>query len=64
VRALYATGSDAEIYIGQGWWGKTFDDLGIGRCCKGTSRCVMGCPPTAEQIANALEEFMWTGGLE
>lgn len=64
LRALYATGSDVDICIGQGWQGKSFDGLGIGKCCKGANRCVMGCPPTAEQIANALEEFMWTGGFE
>lgn len=61
VRALYATdyANDVDICIGQGWQGKAFDGLGIGRCCKGASRCVMGCPPTAEQIANALEEMRY-----
>ena len=64
VRALYASGrgGDVDICIGQGFQGRTFDGLGIGRCCKGASRCVMGCPPTAEQIANALEEMARGGG--
>ena len=62
VRALYASGygQDMDICIGQGWQGKTFDGIGIGRCCKGATTCVMGCPPTAEQIANALEDAVWT----
>ena len=61
VRALYASGygSDVDIMIGQGYRGKTFDGFGVGRCCKGASTCVMGCPPTAEQIANALEDLAW-----
>ena len=63
VRALYASGygSDVDICIGQGFQGKTFEGVGIGRCCKGASLCVMGCPPTAEQIANALEDLAWSG---
>lgn len=58
VRALYATGQGdgIDICIGQGWQGKAFEGLGIGKCCKGASRCVMGCPPTAEAIATALRE--------
>lgn len=61
VRALYSTdlGRDVDICIGQGFKGKTFDGLGIGRCCKGATKCVMGCPPTAQQIANALEDMAW-----
>lgn len=56
VRALYITGyeGDAAIRIGQGFRDQVFDGLGIGRCCGGASSCVMGCPPTAEAIANAL----------
>lgn len=63
VRALYATNysNDVDICIGQGWQGKSFDGLGIGKCCKGARRCVMGCPPTAGQIANALEDIAWVG---
>ena len=61
VRALYASGygQDADICIGQGFKGKTFEGVGIGKCCKGATTCVMGCPPTAEQIANALEDLAW-----
>lgn len=61
VRALHASrcGEKEEIYIGQGWQGKELNGLGIGRCCKGASKCVMGCPPTAEAIANKLEEIQW-----
>ena len=62
VRALHTSrcGEKEEIYIGQGWQGKTLDGLGIGRCCKGAAQCVMGCPPTAEAIANKLEEIQWS----
>lgn len=44
-----------EIYIDQGWQGQTLPSLGIGKCCRSAFRCVMGCPPTAKQIAKALE---------
>ena len=56
VRALHTTGAPQSetIYIGQGWQGQALEGLGIGRCCKGATRCVMGCPPTAEAIANML----------
>ena len=61
VRALYTSrcGQKEEIYIGQGWQGKTPDGLGIGRCCAGASQCVRGCPPTAEAIVSKLEEMQW-----
>ena len=57
VRALHASGrgSGETIYIGQGWRGQPLSGLGVGRCCQGASRCVMGCPPTANAIAEALE---------
>ncbi len=57
VRALHATGcgQGEDIYIGQGWQGKELNGLGIGRCCRGAETCVMGCPPTAEVIAQALQ---------
>ncbi|MBQ3270226.1 MAG: DUF362 domain-containing protein [Clostridia bacterium] len=61
VRALYSSGrgEDVDICIGQGWQGKAFDGLGVGRCCKGATRCVAGCPPTAQAIADALEDMAW-----
>ena len=61
VRALYAggRGQDVDICIGQGFQGKTFDGLGIGRCCRGAAHCVMGCPPTAGQIAEGIEDYVW-----
>ena len=61
VRALYATrcGQGQEIYIGQGWKGQKLDGLGIGACCRGAANCVMGCPPTAEAVAKALENLRW-----
>lgn len=61
VRALHASGlgGDMDICIGQGFRDKAFEGLGIGRCCAGASRCVKGCPPTAEAIAEALEDMAW-----
>ena len=56
IRALYTAGDPGgvPIAIGQGWKGRTFDGLGVGRCCDCASRQVMGCPPTAKEIAAAL----------
>lgn len=61
VRALHARrcGQSEDIYIGQGWQGQALDGLGIGKCCRGATTCVMGCPPTAEQIAQKLEALRW-----
>ena len=61
VRALYTTGARPEqnVYIGQGWQGKALDGLGIGKCCRGAKNCVMGCPPTADKIAQKLEKMNW-----
>ncbi len=58
VRALYACGGDHDIpiAIGQGWRGKKFEGLGIGRCCDGASKQVKGCPPTADAISAALAD--------
>lgn len=58
VRALHACGGDhgIPIAIGQGWKGRTFEGLGIGRCCDGASRQVQGCPPTADAISEALTD--------
>lgn len=57
IRALYVTqrGQHEDIYIGQGWQAQRLAGLGIGRCCKDAERCVMGCPPTAEAIAQMLK---------
>lgn len=59
VRALYTSGlgHDKEIYIGQGWQDKKINGLGIGKCCKNASECVMGCPPAAYEIAKKLSEI-------
>ena len=55
VRALYIAEEEGirckgNIYIGQGYRGKTLEGLGIGQCCRGASQCVTGCPPTASDI--------------
>lgn len=59
IRALYeleraGAASEPEIAIGQGWRQKAFDGLGIGNCCSAAKCFVPGCPPTAEQILQAL----------
>ncbi len=59
VRGLYIAKSNGcrpnmPIAIGQGYRGTTIDGLGIGVCCAGATHCVTGCPPTAQDIANAL----------
>ena len=59
VRALYLAGEEGvcindPIYIGQGYQGKTMDGIGIGKCCRGASRSVPGCPPTASAILQEL----------
>ncbi len=59
VRALYIAGKsgkrvNGKIYIGQGNQGKTLDGIGIGRCCAGAGKCIMGCPPSAKDILNEL----------
>ena len=59
VRALYQAEEEGiripeEIHIGQGNQGETLKGLGIGRCCQGAERCVMGCPPTASVILEEL----------
>ena len=61
VRALHAGqyGQDVDICIGQGFRGKEIQGLGIGNCCRGAARNVPGCPPTAEAIANMLEDMAW-----
>ena len=61
VRALHTTGcgKGVRISIGQGFRGKAIDGLGIGNCCRGAANCVRGCPPTADQVARALEDMAW-----
>jgi hypothetical protein len=56
VRALHTCGGTHKtpIAIGQGWKGKEFNGIGIGRCCDGARTQVKGCPPTAEDIAFAI----------
>ena len=60
VRALHSkakTNLDLDICIGQGWRGKKFNGLGIGVCCRNADECVMGCPPTALDIAEKLAKI-------
>ena len=61
VRALYSSsyGKGVDICIGQGYKGKTIEGLGVGNCCKNSTKWVKGCPPTAEDVLHALEEMAW-----
>lgn len=55
VRALHTGGvPDIPIAIGQGWRGVPFEGLGVGACCGCASVQVKGCPPSAEDILEAL----------
>ena len=56
VRALNTAGGagNPPIAIGQGWRGRAFDGLGIGRCCDCAARQVKGCPPSVQDIIKAL----------
>ncbi len=45
-----------KLKIGQGWRGKQCEGMGIGNCVSGCSRHVRGCPPTAVDIIDFLEE--------
>ena len=61
VRALYVADEEDirirdRIHIGQGFQGKAIPGIGIGRCCQGADRCVMGCPPTATDIVKEFEK--------
>lgn len=56
VRALYSAGGSRQpVTIGQGWRGKPFDGLGVGRCCDCAARQVKGCPPSPEDILRELQ---------
>ena len=59
VRAMYNTrlGQNEESYIGQGWRGQTLPGIGVGNCCRGAEHCVLGCPPTAGEVAQALTDL-------
>nr|MCR5591589.1 DUF362 domain-containing protein [Lachnospiraceae bacterium] len=59
VRALYIAEREGKkikgkIHIGQGYQGKLIEGIGIGRCCAGAEKCVMGCPPKADDIIKQL----------
>ena len=65
VRGLYVASDNGMRYtgpiaIGQGWKGKEFDGLGIGNCCRNAKCFVKGCPPTGNDVAQAIEEAYQT----
>ena len=65
VRGLYVASDNGMRYtgpiaIGQGWKGKEFDGLGIGNCCRNAKCFVKGCPPTGNDVAQAIEEACQT----
>ena len=62
IRALYelereGIAPEKEIFIGQGWRGRSLPGIGVGACCGGAEVCVPGCPPTAQQAAQVLREL-------
>ncbi|MDO5448656.1 MAG: DUF362 domain-containing protein [Clostridia bacterium] len=48
---------DTKIAIGQGHNGKT-GRLGIGQCTYGFDTCIMGCPPSREEIYDGLKKYI------
>ena len=46
-----------KISIGQGYRGKS-GNFGIGACCRGFDKNVVGCPPESEDIYQALMEII------
>ena len=59
VRALYIADKEGKpikdrICIGQAFRDKKPDGIGIGRCCSKADICVMGCPPTPDDILKQL----------
>lgn len=45
-----------NIYIGQGFRGQEMDGIGIGSCTSKCSKNIKGCPPSAKDIMEFLEE--------
>ena len=43
-----------NISIGQEFKGMTCKGIGIGYCCKNAESCVLGCPPSADDIIDTL----------
>lgn len=56
--ALLKTGNNklSGIKIGQGYKNQTGGGIGIGNCCAGISRHILGCPPKAYDIGAFLKE--------
>ena len=54
LRRLGGRGSQAAIFIGQGWRGKSVPGIGIGDCCRNAAKNVPGCPPSALDMVEAL----------
>jgi len=59
IYALYRLGGKThgfgKIHIGQGFKGKNGGGIGIGNCCKGFTKCIVGCPPKAIDIIETLK---------
>ena len=51
---------DTKIAIGQGHEGKT-GELGVGNCTRLFDCCIEGCPPSEENIYNALKRYILEG---
>ncbi len=48
---------DTQIGIGQGMQGRT-GRLGVGRCTQKFDVCILGCPPSSEQIYGELKRYI------
>ena len=47
-----------KIKIGQGFKGQTIKGIGIGNCCQGADKQLIGCPPSARKIYKFLESII------
>lgn len=48
---------DEKIHIGQGYKGVKGKGFGVGACTAGFSKNVLGCPPVAKDIVDALKNY-------
>ncbi len=50
-----------KIHIGQDYKGKSLNGCGIGICCKGFDKNIVGCPPKAIDIVHFLDKELGLG---
>ncbi|MCK8826345.1 DUF362 domain-containing protein [Natroniella acetigena] len=48
---------DLELFIGQGFKGKSLAGIGVGSCTNNCENNIGGCPPTAREIVDRLKQL-------